>query len=223
MLPRHPRTSGALAVLSRTPSRAPSFSCRRREASERGASAALCANTSLFARVARGCPCPHRLPSSGGRRASAGRDLRSDRRGTCDGGSLASDDKSQREAAPSEVLRVLMQVGCSVHIFSVMARVLYSVTTILSRFSCVLTSRECANGTPDANRADNDQVAQWSPGAQPGHERVIKNMFTLNILKYTPPKGTLTAMWRRYRRRRRVIAPPSKARRERLARGQRAR
>ena len=147
MLPRHPRTSGALAVLSRTPSRAPSFSCRRREASERGASAALCANTSLFARVARGCPCPHRLPSSGGRRASAGLDLRSDRRGTCDGGSLASDDKSQREAAPSEVLRVLMQVGCSVHIFSVMARVLYSVTTILSRFSCVLTSRECANGT----------------------------------------------------------------------------
>ena len=135
--------------------------------------------------------------------------MRSDRRGTCDGGSLASDDKSRREAAPSEVLRVLMQVGCSVHIFSVMARVLYSVTTILSRFSCVLTSRECANGTRTPNRADNDQVAQWSPGAQPGHERVIKNMFTLNILKYTPPKGTLTAMWRRYRRRRRVIAPPS--------------
>ena len=73
------------ALLSRTPSYKPSFSCRCREACERVVRAALSANTSLFARVTHACPYPRSLPSSGGRHESSRRVPPSDRRDPCRG------------------------------------------------------------------------------------------------------------------------------------------
>ena len=108
------------------------------------------------------------------------------------------------EAAPLALLRGPMRMICSVYAYAIIKGRFLVKKLGYSRRSCAFTAQMRPTTRRHGMRRNASERRTTVARSLAGHVKVMENMYTVNILKCTPPMGTPTAMRRRYSRWRRA-------------------
>ena len=108
------------------------------------------------------------------------------------------------EAAPLALLRGPMRMICSVYAYAIIKGCFLVKKLGYSRRSCAFTAQMRPTTRRHGMRRNASERRTTVARSLAGHVKVMENMYTVNILKCTPPMGTPTAMRRRYSRWRRA-------------------